>query len=48
MFWNVVKLNKRSWNKRTAVRKAVDKKSTRRTRENKKYVLGQKAVGQLS
>ena len=28
--------------------KAVDKKSTRRTRKNKKYVLGQKDVGQLS
>ena len=40
MFWKMGSLNKRSWNKGRAVRKAVDKKSTERTRENKKYVLG--------
>ena len=37
-----------SLNKRAAEMKVVDKKSTKGTRKNKKYVLGQKAVGQLS
>ena len=48
MFWKDWKLNFCSRNKRTVGMKAVDKKSTKRTRKNKKYVLGQKAVGQLS
>ena len=48
MFWKCWTLNFCSRNKRTVVRKAVDKKSTKRTRKNKKYVLGQKVVGQLS
>ena len=47
MFWKMGMMNKRSWNKRTVVREIVDKKPLNE-RENKKNVLGQKVVGQLS